>query len=214
MELSDLMTTEEILAAQSLPKEERFRQALFRAGEFFKKDYFDACHLRPRDKKDALPGFVSDFMDQMHCINFDRMLPASRRLLWIGVLLSCNLTKSEFPYPEKLERLDNQEKEGALVLDEEDYEEIPVGDPVLGVARKNGKERIRLVIARSVLVAFCLLFLGFLAVHYRHLLPVLGQAVVGQQHSTVPTGSELEKSFLHNQQDLRMAPFVPGNESK
>jgi len=62
-------------------------------------------------KSNKLPDFFADFMREMHCINFEKMNPMTRRTLWVGVRLCLGLSKSDFPYPEKLKKLDLPKRE-------------------------------------------------------------------------------------------------------
>ena len=103
------MTDEELVQTKTLVGEELLRQRRFKAEDSFKNDWFSDCPT-PSSFREKHPEFLADFMDKMHCIHFDKMLPESRRLLWYGVLLSHELSKSDFPYPDKLEKLDHPEK--------------------------------------------------------------------------------------------------------
>ena len=59
------------------------------------------------DKFNArLPVFLKDFVHEMHCVDFQKMTPSTRRTLWFGVRLGFGLSESDFPYPEKLKDLD------------------------------------------------------------------------------------------------------------
>ena len=111
MDISDFLTDEELVQAKTLVGEELLRQRRFKAEESFEGDRFDVCPI-PYDfkrDKEGLPGLLGDFVGEMHCIRFDKMLPESRRLLWYCTLLAHKLSKSDFPYPDKLEKLDHPE---------------------------------------------------------------------------------------------------------
>ncbi len=108
MDISDFLTGEELVQTKTLVGEESVRQRRFKAESSFDGDWFDlpSGFSFFREK---LPDFLADFMGEMHCARFDKMLPESRRLLWYGILLFHGLSKSDFPYPYKLEKLDHPE---------------------------------------------------------------------------------------------------------
>lgn len=56
-----------------------------------------------------LPEFLKEFMWEMDDVSFGKMLPSTRRVIWLGVRLGLGLSESDFPYPERLKELDEAE---------------------------------------------------------------------------------------------------------
>lgn len=111
MDISDFLTDEELVQTKTLVGEELLRQRRFKAEDSFKGNHFSVCPIPSsirydREDRKAFPDFLVDFLNEMHCVDFDKMLPESRRLLWYCTLLAHELSKSDFPYPEKLDKLD------------------------------------------------------------------------------------------------------------
>ncbi|MHB8369201.1 MAG: hypothetical protein ACYDBP_05830 [Leptospirales bacterium] len=78
---------------------------LFAADSFALDSFYlpEKFHFHHSDK---LPDFLAAFLREMHCIDFKKMTPMTRRTLWFGVRLCLGLSESDFPYPGKLKKLD------------------------------------------------------------------------------------------------------------
>ncbi len=77
------------------------------AGAFDRDSFYLPHQLIWEDKFMArLPVFLKDFVHEMHCVDFRKMTPSTRWMLWFGVRITFGLSESDFPYPEKLKELD------------------------------------------------------------------------------------------------------------
>lgn len=132
-----------------------------------------------------LPIFLKDFVHEMHCVDFRKMTPSTRRTLWFGVRICYGLSESDFPYPEKLKELDlGKNKSPEKTSD------------FLGLSIPDPPEKYRLPSPFALLVSILIVFLAFLVLCSRH--PASRSGHVHSAHS----GDSLPDS-LH---DLPAAP--------